>query len=156
MRNLQRLKQARVARVESLAIEKCGHGETRGLAGGSIFRGANKPKRPELQGLSLHMLPQGGCSGVPLAHENNRWRRKWDSNPRYVKNVHGISNPAHSTTLPSLRSGDHSMLEFTLPSPHEQASRHHSPWRPSWSQSFGREWHRRSCPRPSGLRKMWL
>ncbi len=31
------------------------------------------------------------------------WRRGWDSNPRYVENVHGISSPAHSTTLPPLR-----------------------------------------------------
>src|SRR5215467_5328031 len=31
------------------------------------------------------------------------WRRGWDSNPRYGKTVHRISNPAHSTTLPPLR-----------------------------------------------------
>ncbi len=30
------------------------------------------------------------------------WRRGWDSNPRYGKTVHRISNPAHSTTLPPL------------------------------------------------------
>ena len=33
------------------------------------------------------------------------WRRGWDSNPRYGKTVHRISNPAHSTTLPPLRMG---------------------------------------------------
>ena len=31
------------------------------------------------------------------------WRRGWDSNPRYGKTVHRISNPAHSTTLPPLQ-----------------------------------------------------
>jgi hypothetical protein len=32
-----------------------------------------------------------------------KWRRGWDSNPRYRRPVHRISNPAHSTTLPPLR-----------------------------------------------------
>ena len=40
------------------------------------------------------------------AHEGPfSWRRGWDSNPRYGKTVHRISNPAHSTTLPPLLSG---------------------------------------------------
>jgi hypothetical protein len=33
------------------------------------------------------------------------WRRGRDSNPRYAINVNTISNRAHSTTLPPLRSG---------------------------------------------------
>ena len=31
------------------------------------------------------------------------WRRGWDSNPRYGRTVHLISNQAHSTTLAPLR-----------------------------------------------------
>gem|GEM_PF-3509913 len=31
------------------------------------------------------------------------WRKGWDSNPRYRRPVHRISNPAHSTTLPPFR-----------------------------------------------------
>ncbi len=33
----------------------------------------------------------------------NFWRRGWDSNPRYGKTVHLISNQDHSTTLAPLR-----------------------------------------------------
>ncbi len=42
---------------------------------------------------------------VSVSDRTGRWRRGWDSNPRYGITVNRISNPAHSTTLPPLQSG---------------------------------------------------
>jgi hypothetical protein len=44
-----------------------------------------------------------------------RWRRGWDSNPRYGITVNRISNPAHSTTLPPLRIYSHTRIVRSLP-----------------------------------------
>ena len=52
------------------------------------------------------IAPQGrdsGCRSTLCPEGTGRWRRGWDSNPRYGITVNRISNPAHSTTLPPLR-----------------------------------------------------
>lgn len=60
--------------------------------------GSDPPKRK--------IAPQGrdsGCRSTLCPEGTGRWRRGWDSNPRYGITVNRISNPAHSTTLPPLR-----------------------------------------------------
>ena len=45
-------------------------------------------------------------SGRRLSECLTVWRRGWDSNPRYGRTVHLISNQAHSTTLAPLHWSD--------------------------------------------------
>ena len=63
----------------------------------TVNDGSSLTKKPRLAGLWRLRL-------VVCGHQlSDSWRRGSDSNRRYVENVHRISSPAHSTTLPPLQ-----------------------------------------------------
>ena len=71
------------------------------------------------------------------------WRRGWDSNPRYGRTVHLISNQAHSTTLAPLHISSLQMCGRPMDASTPDLTRRYAP-RPSGAH----------CVRPKRLRRL--